>query len=423
MQAYKINLELEKRNEMKKVELLAPAGNMEKMKMAFHYGADAVYLGGKQFNMRSFSGNFSEEELKEATDHAHKLGKNVYVTLNIIPHNEELEGIIPYIKYLEKIGIDGVIVADMGVLQLVKENTGLNISISTQASNTNWRSVKMWKELGAKRVVLAREVSLDEIREIREKVPDIEIEVFVHGAMCISISGRCLLSNYMTGRDANRGSCAQSCRWEYTLMEEKRPGEHFPVYEDERGTYIYNSKDMCTIEFIDKILDIGVDSIKIEGRMKGIYYVANVVKTYREALDKYYAGNYQYDPKWLEELETVSHRRYTSGFYFGMPDESAQNYRDRNSYSQSHQLVAKVVEKKGEGEYLLAIRNRVESGEELEVVKPIGAPEKLVLPKMLLVGKRGDDEEVAVAHPNSFVKIKTDIEVEEMDMIRRRLED
>ncbi len=407
---------------MKRVELLAPAGNMEKMKMALHYGADAVYLGGKQFNMRSFSGNFSEDELKEAADYAHGLGKKVYVTLNIIPHNEELEGIIPYVKYLEEIGIDGVIVADMGVFQLVKENTSLNISISTQASNTNWRSVKMWKDLGAKRVVLAREVSLENIREIREKVPDIEIEMFVHGAMCISISGRCLLSNYMTGRDANRGSCAQSCRWEYTLMEEKRPGEHFPVYEDERGTYIFNSKDMCTIEFIDKILEIGVDSLKIEGRMKGIYYVANVVKTYKEAIDKYYNGEYEYDPKWLEELETVSHRRYTPGFYFGTPDESAQNYRDRNSYSQSHQLVAKVVEKTGEDEYLLAIRNRVEEGENLEVVKPFGKPEELVLPKMLLVSKKGEAEEVDVAHPNSFVKIKTELKLEEMDMIRRRLE-
>ena len=408
---------------MKRVELLAPAGNMEKMKMALHYGADAVYLGGKQFNMRSFSGNFSEDELKEAADYAHRLGKKVYVTLNIIPHNEELEGIIPYVKYLEKIGIDGVIVADMGVFQLVKENTSLNISISTQASNTNWRSVKMWKDLGAKRVVLAREVSLESIREIREKVPDIEIEMFVHGAMCISISGRCLLSNYMTGRDANRGSCAQSCRWEYTLMEEKRPGEHFPVYEDERGTYIFNSKDMCTIEFIDKILEIGVDSLKIEGRMKGIYYVANVVKTYKEAIDKYYNGEYKYDPKWLEELETVSHRRYTPGFYFGTPDESAQNYRDRNSYSQSHQLVAKVVEKIGEDEYLLAIRNRVEEGENLEVVKPFGKPEELVLPKMLLVSKKGEAEEVDIAHPNSFVKIKTELKLEEMDMIRRRLEE
>ena len=407
---------------MKKTELLAPAGNMEKMKMAFHYGADAVYLGGKLFNMRSFSGNFSEAELKEATEYAHSLGKKVYVTLNIIPHNEELEGMIPYVKYLDEIGVDGVIVADMGVFQIVRENTNLNISISTQASNTNWRSVKMWKDLGAKRVVLAREVSLDNIREIRERVPDIEVEVFIHGAMCISISGRCLLSNYMTGRDANRGSCAQSCRWEYTLMEEKRPGEHFPVYEDERGTYIFNSKDMCTIEFIDKILEIGVDSLKIEGRMKGIYYVSNVVKTYREALDKYYSGEYQYDPKWMRELETVSHRRYTPGFYFGTPDESAQNYRDRNSYSQSHQLVAKVIEKLGEGEYILAIRNRVETGEELEVVKPVGDPEKIILPKMIKINKKGDDEAVDVAHPNSFVRIKTDIAVEEMDMFRRQLD-
>ncbi len=255
---------------MKRAELLAPAGNMEKLKMAFHYGADAVFLGGKMFNLRAGSHNFTDEELKEAVEYAHSMGKRVYVTLNIIPHNNELELLPDYVKYLEEIKVDGVIVADLGVFQVVRENTDLNISVSTQASNTNWRSVKMWKDLGAKRVVLAREISLDNIAEIRAKVPDIELEVFVHGAMCMSISGRCLLSNYMTGRDANRGDCAQSCRWKYNLVEETRPNEYMPVYEDERGTYIFNSKDLCTIDIIDKILDLGVDSLKIEGRMKGI---------------------------------------------------------------------------------------------------------------------------------------------------------
>ncbi|WP_319202666.1 U32 family peptidase [uncultured Ilyobacter sp.] len=405
---------------MKRAELLAPAGNMEKLKMAFHYGADAVFLGGKIFNLRAGSHNFSDKELEEAVDYAHGMGKKIYVTLNIIPHNEELEILPGYVKFLEKIKVDGVIVADLGVFQVVRENSEIPISISTQASNTNWRSVKMWKSMGAKRVVLAREISIENIAEIRAKVPDIEIEVFVHGAMCMSISGRCLLSNYMTGRDANRGDCAQSCRWKYSIVEETRPGEYMPVYEDEGGTHIFNSKDLCTIEFIDKILDLGVDSLKIEGRMKGIYYVSNVVKIYSEAVDSYYKGNYKFKEEWLKELETVSHRLYTPGFYFGRPDDKAQNYNNRNSYSQSHQLVAKVEEKIAENEYLLAVRNRIESGQELEVVSPKGEAKKIILPKMILVKNR-HEEEVEAANPNSFVKINIDYSMEEMDMIRRVL--
>ncbi|ADO83042.1 peptidase U32 family protein [Ilyobacter polytropus] len=405
---------------MKRAELLAPAGNMEKLKMAFHYGADAVFLGGKIFNLRAGSHNFSDKELEEAVDYAHKMGKRVYVTLNIIPHNEELEILPGYVKFLEKIKVDGVIVADLGVFQVVRENSEIPISISTQASNTNWRSVKMWKDMGAKRVVLAREISIENIAEIRAKVPDIEIEVFVHGAMCMSISGRCLLSNYMTGRDANRGDCAQSCRWKYSIVEETRPGEYMPVYEDEGGTHIFNSKDLCTIEFIDKILDLGVDSLKIEGRMKGIYYVSNVVKVYSEAVDSYYKGNYKFKEEWLKELETVSHRLYTPGFYFGRPDDKAQNYNNRNSYSQSHQLVAKVEKKISKNEYLLAVRNRIETGQELEIVTPEGDPKKITLPKMILVKNR-HEEEVEAANPNSFVKINIDHSMEEMDMIRKIL--
>ncbi|MGB0404697.1 MAG: peptidase U32 family protein, partial [Fusobacterium sp.] len=291
---------------MKKVELLAPAGNYEKMEMAFHYGADAVFLGGKIFNLRAGSHNFSDEELEKTANYAHSLGKKVYVTLNIIPHNEDLDILPEYVRFLDKIGVDGVIVADLGVFQIVKENSNIPISVSTQASNTNWRSVKIWKDMGAKRVVLAREISLENIKEIRAKVSDIELEVFIHGAMCMSISGRCLLSNYLTGRDANRGDCAQPCRWRYSLMEEKRPGQYMPVFEDEHGTFIFSSKDLCTIDMIDQILDAGVDSLKIEGRMKGIYYVANVVKAYREAVDKYYAGEFAFDEKWLRELESTS---------------------------------------------------------------------------------------------------------------------
>ncbi len=406
---------------MRKLELLAPAGNVEKMEMAFHYGADAVFLGGKLFSLRAGGHNFNNEELESTVHYAHSLGKKVYVALNIIPHNEELTSLPSYVKFLDKIGVDGVIVADLGVFQIVQENSNIPISISTQASNTNWRSVEMWRKLGAKRVVLAREISLENIKEIRKKVPDIELEVFVHGAMCMSISGRCLLSNYMTSRDANRGDCAQSCRWKYNIVEETRPGEFMPVYEDEHGTHIFNSKDLCTIEFIEKILDLGVDSLKIEGRMKGIYYVANTVKVYREAIDSYLSGNYKYDPNWLKELETMSHRKYTSGFYNGRTDETSQNYNNRNSYSQTHQLVAKVVEKISSTKYKLAIRNKIYSGDELEVVTTNTKQLKINLPVMQLIEKTGEVKEVNEANPNSFVFIKFDkpIEIERLDMIRK----
>ena len=314
-----------------------------------------------------------------------------------------------------------MIVADLGVFQIVKENSNLSISVSTQASNTNWRSVKMWKDLGARRVVLAREISLDNIAEIRAKVPDIELEVFVHGAMCMAISGRCLLSNYMTGRDANRGDCAQACRWKYNLVEETRPGEYMPVYEDEYGTYIFNSRDLCTIEIIDKILDLGVDSLKIEGRMKGIYYVANAVKVYRDAIDSYYSGNYQYNPKWLEELESTSNRSYTKGFYLGRAGVESQNYNDRNSYSQTHQLVAKVEQKLPNNEYILAIRNRLLVGEKLEVVSPGISVREITLPTMILMNKDKEVGEVEAANPTSFVKIKLDEELNELDMLRKKI--
>lgn len=406
---------------MKKVELLAPVGNMEKFKMALHYGADAVFLGGKMFNLRAGSNNLSDEELEYAVNYAHERGKKVYVTLNVIPHNQELDLLPDYVKFLDRIGVDGVIVADLGVFQVVKENTNLSISVSTQASNTNWRSVKMWKDLGARRVVLAREISLDNIAEIRAKVPDIELEVFVHGAMCMAISGRCLLSNYMTGRDANRGDCAQACRWKYNLVEETRPGEYMPVYEDEHGTYIFNSRDLCTIEIIDKILDLGVDSLKIEGRMKGIYYVANAVKVYRDAIDSYYSGNYKYNPKWLEELESTSNRSYTKGFYLGKAGVESQNYNDRNSYSQTHQLVAKVEQKLPNNEYILAIRNRLLVGEKLEVVSPGIEVREITLPTMILMNKDKEVGEVEAANPNSFVKIKLDAELNELDMLRKKI--
>ena len=402
---------------LKRVELLAPAGNMEKFKMAIHYGADAVFLGGKMFNLRAGSNNFSDDELVEAVAYAHERGVKLYVTLNVIPHNDELEDLPDYVKFLERIGVDGVIVADLGVFQIVKENTNLNISISTQASNTNWRSVKMWKDMGAKRVVLAREISLDNIAEIRKKVPDIELEVFVHGAMCMAISGRCLLSNYMTGRDANRGDCSQACRWKYSLVEETRPGETMPVFEDEHGTYIFSSKDLCTIEMIDKILDIGVNSIKIEGRMKGIYYVSNCVKVYKDALNSYYSGKFEYNPKWREELESTSNRSYTEGFYHGKAGVESQNYNNRNSYSQTHKLVAKVEEKLSDNEYILAIRNKLYVGQNVQIVSPGIEVREFIIPEMIRV-RRGPEESVESANPNSYVRIKTDVKLDELDMLR-----
>ena len=407
---------------MKRAELLAPAGNMEKMKMAFHYGADAVYLGGKVFNLRAGSHNFTEEELIEAVQYAHSKDKTVWVTLNIIPHDHETAGLVDYIKFLDEIKVDGVIVADLGVFQMVQENSNLAISVSTQSSNTNWRSVQMWNEMGAKRVVLARENSLENIALIREKVPGIEIEVFIHGAMCMSVSGRCLLSNYMTARDANRGDCAQSCRWKYSIVEggKDNEGEYNEVLDGDEPTHIFSSKDLCTIEIIDKILDLGVDSLKIEGRMKGIYYVSNVVRSYREALDSYYSGEFKYDPKWLTELETISHRKYTTGFYFGQPDSEAQNYNNRNSYSQSHQLVAKVIGKVDENTYILAVRNRIFSGEKLEVISNTGEPKVITLPQMTQI-KGSHEEEVEVSHPNTTVRISLDADISELDMVRRVL--
>ncbi|MGB4457354.1 MAG: peptidase U32 family protein, partial [Defluviitoga tunisiensis] len=298
---------------MKKVELLSPAGDMEKLKTVYHYGADAAYIGGKILNLRAFSKNFDNFEIETAVKLAHDFDKKIFVTLNAFPNNYELELLPDYIQYLESLKVDSIIVSDLGVFNLVKQYSDIPITISTQANNMNWASVKMWKELGAKRVILARELSLREINEIRQKVTDIELEVFIHGAMCISISGRCLLSNYLTARDANRGECTQPCRWKYYLMEEKRPGEYFQVFEDERGSYIMNSKDLCTIEFLDKIIETGVDSLKIEGRMKSSYYAGITTKIYREAIDSYFEGTYSEDKikEWKNELKNVSHRPYT----------------------------------------------------------------------------------------------------------------
>ncbi len=321
---------------MKKIELLAPAGDINKLKTAVEYGADAVYLGGESFGLRKASKNFSLEDIKWAADYLHERGKTLHVTLNIIPHDKDIVGVEDYIKKLYDIGVDALIVADPGMFMKVKEVApDFPIHISTQGSVTNAQTVKFWQKLGAERVVMARELSLKEVSDIIKEVGDsIEIETFAHGAMCMSYSGRCLLSNYMTGKDANMGDCAQPCRYKYHLVEEKRPGEYFPIEEHDEGTFIMNSKDLCMIEHIDDLIEAGIASLKIEGRVKSEYYLATVIRSYRMAIDAYYADreNYKYAPYLLEEIKKVSHRDFTTGFFYGKANENSQVYEDKLLY-------------------------------------------------------------------------------------------
>lgn len=403
---------------MKKPELLAPAGNMEKLKMALLYGADAVYLGGKAFGLRAFGGNFTNEELQEAVDFAHKLGKKIYVTVNIFPHNSDIAKLPAYLTFLNEIKVDAILVADLGVFTLAKEYApDVELHISTQANNTNWAAVNAWAELGASRVVLAREMSLEEIKEIREKC-SVELEMFVHGAMCISYSGRCLMSNYLTGRDANRGSCAQPCRWNYALVEEKRPGQYFPVLEDERGTYIFNSKDMCLLPYLPDVIASGVDSLKIEGRMKSVHYAASVVKAYREAIDSYFAAPEQFEVKqeWVEELDKVSHRAYTTGFYYGRPTEKDQIY-GTSSYTQTSDFVGLVLDyDEKTGFATVEQRNNMKVGQEIEIFQPHLAGYRQILQEMY----NDEGEAIQVApHPQQIVKIRMDRPVEPYGILRR----
>ncbi len=359
---------------MKKVELLAPAGNLEKLKIAILYGADAVYIGGQRFGLRASADNFSLEDMREGLEFAHERNCKVYVTVNIIPHNQDLVGLPEYIKQLDELGVDAVIVSDPGIFNIVRSTApDMEIHISTQANNTNYMSAKFWYDLGAKRIVVARELSFDEIREMAAMTPkDLDIEAFIHGAMCISYSGRCLLSNYMTGRDSNKGACSHPCRWKYQLVEEKRPGEYYPVYEDERGTYIFNSKDLCMIEHIPELVESGIFSLKIEGRMKSSFYVATVVSAYRKAIDAYMSDpeNYRYDPEWLAELSKASHREYTTGFYFNKTTGEDQIY-NTSSYIRDYDFVGMVLEYDREtGIAKIEQRNRMIVGDEIEVVVP-----------------------------------------------------
>ena len=352
---------------------------MERLKMSVLYGADSVYLAGTSFGMRSFAGNFTPEELPLAVQFAHEHGVKTHVTVNTMPRNDEICHLPAYLEQLDDAGVDALIVADMGAFTLAKKYAPhCELHISTQQSIANYECASAWYDLGAKRVVLARELSLQEIAEIRQKVPkELEIETFGHGAMCVSYSGRCLLSNYMTGRDSNRGACAQPCRYQYALVEEKRPGEYFPVYEDEKGTYILNSRDMCTIDHLKDLMDAGIDCIKIEGRAKSAYYAAIVTGAYRHCIDAVAAGR-EVDPVWRDEVEHVSHRVYSTGFYYGYPGQYTENSR----YLREWQICAKVESCDENGLALCSLNNKFSQGDALEVVGPDFRPMSIVAEEM-----------------------------------------
>ena len=409
---------------MKKVELLAPAGDLEKLKMAVIYGADAVYLGGEAFGLRKRAKNFSLDQIEEGVTYAHQRGVKVYVTLNIIPHNDDMDGVEDYIKALDEIGVDAVLVADPGMFMKVKTHApNMEIHISTQANVTNLETALFWYDQGARRIVLARELSLEEIKKITANIPDdMTIETFVHGAMCMSYSGRCLISNYMIGRDANRGDCAQPCRYKYNLVEETRPGEYFPVFEDEDGTFIMNSKDLCMIQNLEDLIDAGIDSLKIEGRMKTVYYLTTVIKSYRMALDEYYKDptKYKFDPKYLEEIQKVSHRDFTTGFYYGEAKADAQVY-TTNSYIRGYDFTGLILDYDKETKIAtVEQRNRMFLGDEIEV---FGPNRDFFIQKIeYMTDDKGQPLEVA-PHPQQILKIKMDQDVAKDFIIRKAFDD
>jgi len=407
-----------------KIELLAPAGDLEKLKMAIRYGADAVYLGGDSFGLRKASKNFSVEEIEEGIKFAHERGKKVYITLNIVPHDEDMEGLEEYVTKLYKINTDAVIVSDPGIFSVIKRVVpNLPIHLSTQASVTNYETMMFWYNLGVRRIVLARELSFKEIENMHKKLPkDLEIETFVHGAMCMSYSGRCLISNYMTGRDANRGDCAHPCRYKYNLVEEKRPGEYFPVFEDEEGTFIMNSKDLCMIEYIPELIKAGIKSFKIEGRVKSSYYVATAIRAYRMAINQYYKDpdNYKFDEKWLREIKKASHRDFTTGFYFGKPTHEAQVY-TTSSYVRGYDFVGLILDYDEETKIAtVEQRNRIFTGEKVEIFGPNKEFITQTIEKMW--DEEGNEIDVA-PHPQQIIKILMEKPVSSMDMIRKEREE
>lgn len=404
---------------MNKIELLAPAGNLNRLKIALAYGADAVYAGGDSFSLRVRAKNFTDEELAEGIRYTHSLGKKFYLALNVIPHNEDIDTLIKYIKEVKELKPDAFIISDLGAFNIAKQYAPeIPIHISTQANNVNYMTVDSWHKMGAERVVLARELSFDEVKTIREKTsPDLELEAFVHGAMCISYSGRCLLSGYMTGRESNSGDCAHPCRWNYTLMEEKRPGEHFPVYENDRGTFIFNSKDMCMIEYIPELINSGVTSFKIEGRVKTEYYVATVVGAYRRAIYAYLENpeNYCFNPKWLEELSKVSNRGYTTGFWLGKPDENSQNTTD-GGYIRTYDLAALFV-KNENGKCVFTQKNKISVGDTVEVMSPGREPFSYVVNA---IWDETDEKVESVPHPMQTFKLDLGVDLPDFSMLRKK---
>ena len=407
----------------KKPELLVPASSLEVLRIAVMFGADAVYIGGAAFGLRAKAKNFSMEEMAEGIRFAHEHDVKVYVTANILAHNDDLEGVRAYFEELKKIGPDALIIADPAVFMIAKEVCPeIERHVSTQANNTNYGTYQFWHSLGAKRVVSARELSMAEIKEIREHIPnDLEIETFIHGAMCISYSGRCLLSNYFTGRDANQGACTHPCRWKYAVVEEKRPNEYFPVYENDRGTYIFNSKDLCMIEHIPDLVDAGIDSFKIEGRMKTALYVATVARTYRKAIDDFFESPEKYQanmPWYLDQISNCTYRQFTTGFFYGKPSEEAQIY-DSNTYVKEYTYLGIVGEQNEEGLYCIEQRNKFSVGEEIEVMKPNG--ENITVTVKAIKDEKGADMESA-PHPQQILFIDLGQPLEKYDILRRKEE-
>ena len=406
---------------MRRPELLIPASSLEVLKIAVMYGADAVYIGGEAFGLRAKAKNFSMDEIREGIAFAHEHNVKVYITANILAHNDDLEGVRAYFEELKEIRPDALIIADPGVFEIAKEVCpDIERHISTQANNTNYATYNFWHALGAKRVVSARELSMAEIKEIRAHIPDdLEIETFVHGAMCISYSGRCLLSNYFTGRDANQGACTHPCRWKYSIVEETRPNEYMPVYENERGTYIFNSKDLCMIEHIPDLFDAGIDSFKIEGRMKTALYVATVARTYRKAIDDYMESPELYEahmPWYLDQISNCTYRQFTTGFFYGKPSEEAQIY-DNNTYLKEYTYLGIVGETNEEGLYRIEQRNKFSVGEEIEVMKPDG--QNLTVTVKRIVDEEGNEMESA-PHPKQVLYIDLGQSLEVYDILRRK---
>ena len=405
---------------MRNTELLIPAGSLDVLKTAVIYGADAVYIGGEAFGLRAKAHNFSLSEMKEGIQFAHERGVKVYVTANILAHNQDLPGVEEYFKELGEIGPDALIISDPGVFDIAKKVLPqVEIHISTQANNTNYGTFWFWHELGARRVVTARELSLEEIREIRRNIPeDMEIESFIHGAMCISYSGRCLLSNYFTGRDANQGACTHPCRWKYSVVEETRPGEYMPVYENERGTYIFNSKDLCMIGHMEDILSSGIDSLKIEGRMKTALYVATVARTYRKAIDDCLEDPEKYRknmPWYQEQIRSCTYRQFTTGFFYGKPDETSQIY-DNNTYEKGYTYLGIVWEVE-DGVCRIEQRNKFSLGETIEIMKPDGRNQEVTVER--IVNEEGKEQESA-PHPQQILYVTLSQAPEKYDILRRK---